>query len=99
MHAVINPLEVRPDADWAALAVKFGDLNALIDDPDFRGCSLVRTGEAQAIVLVLFATRPALDTISSDIAAPWFAENIRLFQAKHLFGCRIPKSHRPGRGN
>ena len=81
MYAVINHLEIRPDADWAALAAKFGELNALIDDPDFRGCSFVRTDEAQGIVLVLFAARPALETISSDVAAPWFAANIRPFLA------------------
>jgi hypothetical protein len=44
--------------------------------------SLIRAGNSEAIVLVLFATRQALEEISHDIAAPWFAENVR----PHLSG-------------
>jgi len=82
MHAVINHLPIKPDTDWTALAGKVGAFNAGISHPDFRGLSLIRTDDNEAIVLVLFATRAALDEISRNVAAPWFAENVR----PHLAG-------------
>ncbi len=77
MHAVINRLPIRPDADWNALAAKIDAFNASVTHPEFRGLTLIRTGADEAIVLVLFESRAALDAVSRDIAAPWFAENIR----------------------
>jgi hypothetical protein len=77
MHAVVNHLPIRPDADWATLNGKFDAFNASIAHPDFRGLSLIRASDNEAIILGLFATRPALEKISSEIAAPWFAENVR----------------------
>ncbi len=77
MQAVINRLPIKPDADWGALAGKVDEFNALIDDPDFRGASLVRIGNGAAIVLVLFASGEALARLSREVAAPWFADNIR----------------------
>jgi hypothetical protein len=80
MHAVINRLSIMPDADWAALARKVDEFNALVDDPDFRGASLIRIGD-DAIALVLFTNRAALDKLSREIAAPWFADNLRPYLA------------------
>ena len=82
MHAIVNRLPIKPDTDWNALTAKVDGFNAAIKHPDFRGLSLIRAGDNEAIVLVLFATRPALDEVSRDIAAPWFAENMR----PHLAG-------------
>ena len=82
MHAVINHRPIKPDTDWAALAGKVGAFNAGIGHPDFRGLSLIRAGDNEAIVLVLFATRAALDEISRNVAGPWFAEHMR----PHLAG-------------
>jgi hypothetical protein len=82
MHAVINHLPIKPDTDWNALADKVGGFNAGIAHPEFRGLSLIHAGDNEAIVLVLFASRAALDQVSRDIAAPWFAENMR----QHLAG-------------
>jgi hypothetical protein len=81
MHAVVNRLPIKPDIDWAALARKVDEFNALIDHSDFRGASLVRIGDDAALVLVLFAGRPALDKLSREVAAPWFADNIRPYVA------------------
>jgi hypothetical protein len=81
MHAVINHLPIKTDTDWMALANKVDALNAAIIDSNFRGLSLIRASDNEAIVLVLFTTRFALDKISRDIAAPWFAENIRPYLA------------------
>ncbi len=81
MHAVVNHLPIKPDADWNALAGKFETFNTIIDSPDFCGCSLIHAGAEEAIILVLFRTRSALDDFSSNIAAPWFAEHVRPFLA------------------
>jgi hypothetical protein len=77
MHAVINHLPIKPDADWATLNGKVDAFNASIAHSDFRGLSLIRAGDNEAIILVLFSTRPALEKISSEVAAPWFAQNVR----------------------
>jgi len=77
MHAVVNHLPIKPDTDWAALATKIDAFNASVTHPDFRGISMIRAGDNDAILLVLFATRPALDDISRNVAAPWFADNMR----------------------
>jgi hypothetical protein len=45
--------------------------------PTFRGCSLIRVSNEAGIIVVTFDTREALDTFSKDVAAPWFAENVR----------------------
>jgi hypothetical protein len=81
MYAVINRLPIKPDADWATLNGKVNAFNASIADSDFRGLSLIRAGDNEAIFLVLFTTRPALEEISRDVAAPWFAENMRPYLA------------------
>ncbi len=77
MHAVINHLPIKPDTDWSALAQKIDAFNKLVDHPDFRGLSMIRVGDDAAIILVLFASRAALDDVSRSVAAPWFAENVR----------------------
>jgi hypothetical protein len=77
MHAVVNRLPIKPDTDWNALAEKVGAFNAGISHPDFRGLSMIRAGDNEAIILVLFTSRAALEQVSRDVAAPWFAENMR----------------------
>jgi hypothetical protein len=81
MHAVVNHLPIKPGTDWAALAAKADAFNAIIDHPEFRGLSMIRAGDDEAILLVLFATRPALDDVSHNVAAPWFAENMKQYLA------------------
>ena len=76
MHAVINHVPLNPDTDWTALAAKFDAFNAGIHHPDYRGACIVRS-DNEAILLVLFSTRTALEEVSRNIAAPWFAENVR----------------------
>jgi hypothetical protein len=77
MHAVVNHLPIKPDTDWTAFAQKVDAFEAMVDHPDFRGLSMIRVGDDAAILLVLFASRAALDDVSRNIAAPWFAENVR----------------------
>ena len=77
MHAVVNHLPIKPDADWREIVRRVDAFARSVNHPDYRGLSLIRTGEQEAIVLVLFISRSALDEISRTVAAPWFAENMR----------------------
>ena len=82
MHAIINHLPINADTDWAALATKIDTFNTSIAHPDFRGISMIRAGDNEAIMLVLFTNRDALDQVSRDVAGPWFAANVK----EHLAG-------------
>ncbi|MBZ9775021.1 hypothetical protein [Mesorhizobium sp. CO1-1-8] len=81
MHAVVNHLQIRPDADWTALSAKVDAFNNFIGHPDFRGCNMIRASDQEAILVILFRTRDALDDVSRNDAGPWFAENVRPFLA------------------
>ncbi|MGA7971428.1 MAG: hypothetical protein WCA36_01355 [Pseudolabrys sp.] len=81
MHAVVNHLPIKPDADWATLAAKVDAFNATVAHTDFHGFSLIRAGDNEAIMLALFATRAALDEMSRDLAAPWFGEHVKPYLA------------------
>ncbi len=61
MHAVINHLPIKPDADWATMKGKVDAFNVSIADPGCRGVSLIRAGDNEAIILVLFTTRARND--------------------------------------
>lgn len=45
--------------------------------PTFLGGQVVRVSDTESIALTFFETREALDDVSSKIAGPWFAENVR----------------------
>jgi hypothetical protein len=81
MHAVVNHLPIKPDADWSEIVRKVDAFAASVKHPDYRGLSLIRAGEQEAIVLVLFTSRSALDEISKPVAGQWFAENMRPYLA------------------
>ena len=79
MHAVINHLPLQKTTDWAALSQLVNSFEAMLHAqyPAFRGCTLIRAGEDAGILVVTFDTREALDDISRNVAAPWFAEHVR----------------------
>jgi hypothetical protein len=79
MHAVINHLPLQETTDWAALSRVFEGFEAMLraQHPSFRGCTLIRAGDDAGILIVTFDSREALDTISKNVAAPWFAEHVR----------------------
>lgn len=78
MHIVVNRFRLREDVDWPFLQSEVDRLHARVslEREDFRGVSLVRVGDTEAIFVVLFETRAALDDISRNIAAPWFAQHV-----------------------
>lgn len=79
MHIVVNPLPLQEKVDWSALQAQVDQFHSWLsgERPEFRGVSLVRASDTQAILLVLFDDRESLDDISKNIAAPWFAEHVR----------------------
>jgi len=79
MHAVINHLPLQKTTDWAALSHTVDAFEAALRTqyPAFRGCTLIRAGDDAGILVVTFDTREALDDISKNVAAPWFAEHVR----------------------
>jgi hypothetical protein len=83
MHIVVNNFLLKENIDWHALqsTVDQFQIQLAKTRSDFRGVSLVRVNDTKAIFVVLFDTREALDDISSNIAAPWFAEHVRPYLA------------------
>lgn len=79
MHAVVNHLPVRPDADWTALAAKADSFftRTRAAYPKLRSAILVRVGEGEAIFVGVYDDRATMEHVSSEVAAPWFAEHVR----------------------
>jgi hypothetical protein len=79
MHAVINHLPLQKTTDWAELARSFTAFEERVraQHSAFRGVTLIRVGDDHGILVVTFDTREALDDISKNVAAPWFAEHVR----------------------
>jgi hypothetical protein len=83
MHAVVNHLPIRPDADWDAIAAKFSAFaeSTARSFPQLKTAVLTRAGESEAIFIGVYADRETAEHVSSQVAAPWFAENIRQYLA------------------
>ena len=79
MHAVINHLPLQATVDWSALAKLIAEFEAATkaEHPAMRGCTLIRADDDHGILVVTFDSREALDDISRNVAAPWFAEHVR----------------------
>ncbi len=76
-----SPMPLKPGTDWQALTAKVDAFNGEVTHPDFRGISLIRTGDSEAVVLGLCTARESLDEVSRNRAGPWFAEHIRPYLA------------------
>jgi hypothetical protein len=82
MYAVVNQLALGRPIDAALLQQLETDLYPkLRREADFVDLQIVRVSDAEAIIFVVFATREALDRISSSVAGPWFAANVRPYLA------------------
>ena len=83
MNVIINRLPIKPDTDWAEMGRRVEDFDkiAAAASAEFKGVSLFRNSAEEAVIFVLFGDRAELDRVSREVAAPWFAENIRPFLA------------------
>lgn len=83
MHAVVNHLPIKPDADWGDIASKFDafakDVRARF--PAMNTAVLARMSDTEAVFIGIYDDPDTMKTVSSDVAAPWFAENIRPYLA------------------
>lgn len=82
MHVVVTRMTLAKPVDDALLGkIEEGFLARARQRPEFVDLQLVRVDDTEAIFLVFFTTREALDEVSSTIAAPWFAEHVRPYLA------------------
>ena len=79
MHAVVNHLTIRPDADWSDIATKFATFAEGVrrDFPAMKTGVLMRAGDNEAVFIGVYSDQATAEHVSSKVAAPWFAENIR----------------------
>jgi len=78
MHIVVNRFSLTNTVNWPDLQSKVDQLQVRLaaERSDFRGVSLIRVSDTQAIFVVLFDSLEALNDISKNMAAPWFAEHV-----------------------
>jgi hypothetical protein len=83
MHAVVNHLSMKPDADWTEIASKFARFAEETGRafPQLKTAVLMRAGDNEAIFMGVYADRATAEYVSSNVAAPWFAANIRQYLA------------------
>jgi hypothetical protein len=72
-------LPIRPDTDWSEMAARF---EAFAADPGgshpkVRGAQLLKAGDTEATLIIVFGDQATMQDVSSTVAAPWLAENIR----------------------
>jgi hypothetical protein len=78
MHALVNKLTLAKPLDAEVLR-KLEDFLTQMrrEHPDFLDGRVIRVSDTSVIMVAFYATREALDEISSKVAAPWFAEHVR----------------------
>ena len=83
MHAVVNHLPMKPDADWADIAAKFGKFAAETKKafPKLKTAVVMRASDTEGIFMGVYEDRETAEHVSANVAGPWFAENIRKYLA------------------
>lgn len=83
MYAVVNHLPIRPDADWQDIRRKFGKFAEATrkDYPKLKVAVLLKPSETEAIFVGVYDDQATAEHVSANVAAPWFAENIRPYLA------------------
>ena len=81
MHCVVNHVPLAPGADWDELIRLFGVFSSEIlpDYPEAIGTQVIRASDEEMILVITFSDAESMASFSSNVAAPWFAENIRVF--------------------
>lgn len=83
MYAVVNHLPIKLDADWQDIAAKFSAFAAATGKafPQLKTAVLLRASDTEAIFMGVYLDKETMEHVSSNVAAPWFAENIRPYLA------------------
>ena len=78
MHVVVNHLPLARPLDPELIARFESELIAEArKNPAFVDLQLVRVGDTEAMIIVQFENLESLQAVSSAVAAPWFAANVR----------------------
>ncbi len=83
MHTIITRLTLTKPLDAQLLRRIETEVftRAKEVDAGFLGAQIVQVSDTETVMLVFFASREALDEVSSKVAGPWFAENVRPYLA------------------
>jgi hypothetical protein len=83
MHAIVNHLPIKEDADWTDIATKCEKFAAetRAAHPELQRVIVVKVDDREAILVAIYTDRESLDRLSREVAGPWFAENIRRYLA------------------
>jgi hypothetical protein len=83
MHTVVNHLPIQLGADWAEISAKFEAFSVGVrrDYPAMRVAVLTRMGDSEAVFVGVYDDETTMKHVSSSVAAPWFAENMRQYLA------------------
>jgi hypothetical protein len=83
MHAVVNHLPFRPDADWGEIARRFSEFSSGVkaEYPKMSSAVLMKISDTEGIFVGIYDDAETMQHVSSNVAAPWFAEHIRPFLA------------------
>lgn len=79
MHAVVNHLPLKPGANWGGLVELFDPFFAEVRSrhPGLKSAMLLKSSDTEAIFVGVYADAETMRHVSSNVAAPWFAANIR----------------------
>jgi hypothetical protein len=83
MHTVVNHLPIKPGADWAEIARLFGGFADGVK-AKYEGmvvALLHKVSDTEALFVGVYTDPATMQEVSSNVAAPWFAEHIRPFLA------------------
>jgi hypothetical protein len=83
MHAVVNHMPIKEGTNWAEIAERINGFAATITSqyPKVHSTLVVKVSDSEAIFIALFDDKETMETFSSKVAGPWFAENIRPYLA------------------
>jgi hypothetical protein len=83
MHAVVNHLPFKPDADWAEIARRFAAFAAdtRAKYPKLNTAVLTKVSNTEGIFVGIYDDAETMQHVSANVAGPWFAENIRQYLA------------------
>jgi len=83
MLAIVNTMKLARPFDAELLRRVEDELfpSARAANAGFLGAKIVRVTDLEVVLLGFYADRESLDEVSSKIAGPWFAANVRPYLA------------------
>jgi hypothetical protein len=77
MAAVVNVLQFKESPDPALFERAAEELGPRMREvPGFQGLHVVRSGEAEVVLIILADSTEILDDIATRIGSPWMVEHI-----------------------